>query len=134
MYHAAHSLETAVAETAFHRARFLTATREPPIEIDMRSYAADIDVELQDIADRQDTVPELYDPDPTRYAAALRFARSLRDAGSNGILYSSVRDPGGECVAVFRPKVLQPAVQGPHLCYVWDGERISNVYRKSDFP
>ncbi|BAZ92653.1 hypothetical protein TspCOW1_24920 [Thiohalobacter sp. COW1] len=134
VYYAADSLETAVAETAFHRARFLAATREPPLEIDMRSYASDIDAELHDIADCQDRLPELYDPDPTRYAAAQRFARSLRDAGSNGIVYSSVRGPGGECVAVFRPKVLQPAVQGPHLCYVWDGERISNVYRKSDFP
>lgn len=134
VYYAAHTLETAVTETAFHRARFLAATHEPPIEIDMRSYAADIDAELHDITGRQGTLPELYDPDPARYGAAQRFARALRDAGSNGIAYSSVRDPGGECIAVFRPRILQPVKQGSHLCYVWDGARIGHIYKKSKFP
>lgn len=63
VYYAADRLETAVAETAYDRFRFLAATREPPQEIDMRSYTADIDVEQHDIADRQDMSPELYDPD-----------------------------------------------------------------------
>jgi len=34
---------------------------------------------------------------------------------------------------VFRPRVLRPAVQGKHYCYVWDGERITDVYVKTEF-
>ena len=48
VYYAARYLHTAILETAFHEARFLAATREPPIEMDMRTYASDIDVECHD--------------------------------------------------------------------------------------
>jgi len=40
---------TAIAETRDHRARFLAMTREDPLEIDMRTYLADLDCELHDI-------------------------------------------------------------------------------------
>jgi hypothetical protein len=38
VYYAAHALETAVRETAYHRTRFMAATQEPPCDIDMRAY------------------------------------------------------------------------------------------------
>ena len=133
VYYAAKSIQTAVAETRFHRSRFLAATKEPPIEIDMRSYAADIDAGLHDIRGLQDELADVYDPEPAHYGVAQAFAKTLRDVGSNGIVYSSIRDPGGECVAVFRPRVLKPVTQGAHYCYVWDGVRITNVYVKTEF-
>ncbi len=134
VYYAAKTLETAVAETRFHRSRFLAATREPPIEIDMRSYASDIDAELHCIAGRQAELPDIYAPDPDQYGPAQAFAKTLRAAGSNGIHYSSVRNPNGECIAVFRPRVMQPVVQGKHYCYVWNGREITDVYVKTEFP
>ena len=54
-------------------------------------------------------------------------AVTLRDAGSDGIAYDSVRHAGGECVAAFHPDVLSPARQGEHLYYHWDGARIAHV-------
>ena len=133
VYYAAKTIHTAVAETRVHRARFLAATNEPPIEIDMRSYAADIDAELHDIRDRQADLPTIYAADPVAYGPAQSYARQLREEGANGIVYSSVRDSGGECVAIFRPRVLKAAVQGAHYCYVWDGEQITDVYVKTAF-
>jgi hypothetical protein len=134
VYYAAKTIDTAIAETLYHRTRFLAATQEPPIEIDMRSYASDIDARLHDIRDLQKALPAIYDPDPAHYGPAQVFANELRSTGANGIVYSSVRDPGGECVAVFRPPVLKPVVQGKHYCYVWDGSRIVNVYVKTEYP
>ena len=134
VYYAAKTIDTAIAETLYHRTRFLAATREPPIEIDMRSYASDIDARLHDIRDLQEALPAIYDPDPAHYGPAQVFAKELRGTGANGIVYSSVRDPGGECVAVFRPPVLKPVVQGKHYCYVWDGSRIVNIYVKTEYP
>jgi hypothetical protein len=130
VYYAAKSIDTAVAETQFHRTRFLAATDEPPIEIDMRSYASDLNAALHNIRGHQDTWPELYDPDPAHYGASQSFAEGLRAQGSNGIVYDSVRDLGGECVAIFRPPVLSPVRQGLHYCYVWDGQAIITVYEK----
>ncbi len=134
VYYAAKTIDTAVAETLFHRARFLAATDEPPIEIDMRSYASDIDARLDDIRGMQKKLPDIYDANPNRYGAARQLAKHLRSSGSNGIVYSSVRDPRGECVAVFRPCVLKPVVQGQHYCYVWNGERMTHVYIKTAYP
>jgi len=86
-----------------------------------------------DVRGLRETLAEIYDPDPGRYGAGQRLGRSLRAEGSNGIAYDSVRDPAGECAAVFRANVLSPVVQGPHFCYVWDGEEIGSVYVKSEW-
>ncbi|MEQ8662847.1 MAG: RES family NAD+ phosphorylase [Gammaproteobacteria bacterium] len=133
VYYAAHALDTAIAETRFHRARFLAMTDEPPIEIDMRAYGADIDAELHDVRGAQQAMPEIYAREPSRYAPAQAFAARLRAAGSNGVVHDSVRDPGGQCVAIFRPRVLSPVTQGPHFCYVWDGAAITDVYEKRTY-
>lgn len=133
VYYAARSIDTAITETIFHRERFLRATKEAAIEIDMRSYASNIDDQFHDIRGQRDIRPELYDPDPGKYAPARSFAASLRSDGANGIVYQSVRDPGGECIAIFKPRLLTPVVQGAHYCYVWDGESISNVYMKKEY-
>lgn len=130
VYYAAKDIDTAIAETAFHRARFLAATRQAPIEIDMRSYASDLDAELHDIRAKQTELPDIYASDTGHYAAAQALAKQLHADGSNGIAYSSVRNAGGECVAVFKPRLLSPVKQGAHYCYVWDGNRISTVYKK----
>jgi RES domain-containing protein len=134
VYYAAKSIETAVAETAFHRARFLAATKQRAIEIDMRSYASDIEADLHDIRGLGEQYPAIYDPDPTRYGAAQSIASELRAKGSNGIVYDSIRDPGGECVAIFRPKVLSPVRQGLHYRYVWDGSAIKSIYEIRSLP
>lgn len=133
VYYAAKSIHTAVEETKFQSTRFLAATKEPPIEVDMRSYASDIDKSLHDIRHRQNSMKDMYSPDPANYGPAQTFARNLRNDNSHGIVYSSVRHAGGECIAIFRPKVLKPVVQGEHYCYVWDGKQISDVYIKKAF-
>jgi hypothetical protein len=133
VYYAAHSIDTAIVETAFHRGRFLAATAEAPIEIDMRSYAADISGEFHDIRGGARCYAAICAPDPAAYGTAQNFARGLRAQGANGIAYDSVRDPGGECVAVFKPRAIAPVVQGPHYCYVWNGTAISDIYIKSAY-
>jgi hypothetical protein len=125
-FYAAASLDTSVAETRFHREVFLRATREQPLELDMRTYLCDISAPFHDIRGQRDRMPDLYDPDS--YVASQKFARTLKLAGSNGIVYDSVRHAGGQCLAVYRPRLIQNCRQGTHLRYVWDGERISGVY------
>lgn len=131
VFYAAHTVETAVAETRHHRVRFLNYTQEPAQELDMRVYAVDLDARLRDIRGLRDTRPALYAEDS--YIAGQALGLELREQGSDGIAYQSVRHDGGECAAVFRPRLLANCRQERHLCYVWDGREIVTVYEKKVF-
>ena len=128
VYYAGVDLNTAIAETRFHRAAFLGATNEAAMELDMRVLIADVEGDLHDIRGLQDKRPELYDPDA--YGASQNFARTLRNDSSNGIVYNSVRHQPGQCIATFRPPLLSNCRHERHLCYVWNGDEISDVYEK----
>jgi hypothetical protein len=128
VFYAAGSLDTAVAETRYHRARFMRATRQHPMELDMNVYATDLDGDLHDIRGLRDALADVYDADD--YSAGQQLGRTLRAQDSWGIAYESVRDKGGECVGVLRPPVLSHCRQARALCYVWDGNAISDVYEK----
>ena len=125
-YYAAESIDTAIAETRFHRENFLRATSQAPTELQMRCYLADIGCELHDLRTRRKEMPDIHDP--SSYAASQKLGRALREAGSNGLAFESVRREGGECVAIFRPRLIQNVRQSVHLRYVWDGNSIADVY------
>jgi hypothetical protein len=125
-FYAAASLDTSIAETRYHREVFLRATRQGPLELDMRTYLTDVATNFHDIRGKRDRMPDIYDPDS--YVASQKLARTLRLAGSNGVVFDSVRHAGGQCLAIYRPRLIQNCRQGTHLRYVWDGERISQVY------
>jgi hypothetical protein len=131
-YYAARALETAIAESSYHRAKFMLATRERPMELDMRVLEAELDARLHDLRGRRDTLPDVHDPDD--YGASQGLAARLRGEGSDGIAYDSVRHDGGQCVAIFRPRRIRSCRASLHLTYVWDGTRIAQVYEKREYP
>jgi hypothetical protein len=128
VYYAADDMGTAVAEVSHHRALFMARTREPPIDIDLRLIVATLDVQLHDLRGLRRSAPAVYDP--ADYSAGQALGRRLRNAGSWGVLYHSVRHPGGLCAGVFRPRALQPARESMHIALHWDGARISHWYEK----
>ena len=128
VYYAAHDLDTAIAEVSHHRAVFLARTQEPPIDIDLRLIVAPLDARLHDLRGHRRSAPQLYDPDD--YSAGRALGRQLRQAGSSGVLYHSVRRRGGLCAGVFRPRALKPAREAAHIALHWDGSRISHWFEK----
>ncbi len=126
VYYAARELETAIRETAYHFGRFLLATHEPRgTEMEMRVLVSSrLDEKFHDVRRGH---PELHLPDD--YAPAQAFGKALRDAGSSGIVYGSVRGKGKPCLAVFRPKAIPRPTQGPHLRYHFDGARIDRFFQ-----
>ena len=128
VFYAGASLETAIAETRYHRTRFMAATDEPAQDLDMRVYAVDLAADLHDIRGMRAGHPGFYHT--SSYGQSQDLARALRGAGSNGIVYESVRHDGGQCAAVFRPRLLSNCRQERHLSYVWDGRAITSVYEK----
>jgi hypothetical protein len=130
VYYAGKTLETAVREVSYHQARFLAATKEPPIEIDMRCYKATVKKPVHDLRGLGAKLPGVYDPDD--YSAAQSLGGKLRAMGSWGVAYDSVRDEGGECVGLFKPLALSTAVQGQHVALQWNGTQIDSWYVKSE--
>lgn len=122
----ARRFDTAVEETVFHRERFLSSTSEPPIDLEMRCYVSGVHGKLHDI---RGGWPDAHAADS--YAASRKLGVRLHAEGSNGIAYDSVRRDGGECSALFRPDLAKPCVQGKHLIYRWDGQRIVEVLEVS---
>lgn len=117
VYYGSPELATAVAETVYHKEIFLAKTQEPDTEVTMRQYINQVALTLHDVRECE----ELHDPNS--YEVSQAFAKALRDKGSNGLVYRSVRRCGGECVAAFRPTALTHVVQGQHIRYVWSGHQ-----------
>lgn len=128
-YYAARTRDTAIAETVHHRGQFLAATRQAPIEIDMRVLHATVRAKLIDLRGESAEWAALFQPDD--YSASQTFAAAQRERMANGVVYPSVRDAEGECVAIWRPRLVSNCRQAAHLTYVWDGTRITSVFEKS---
>jgi RES domain-containing protein len=129
MFYAARDRATAVAETAYHHARFLAATAEGPMHLPMRLYHVAIDARLHDL--RVAEVPRAVF-DPGDYAASRALGRALHQRGSAGVVYPSVRRAGGVCAGLFKPRGAKACLHAAVLLYAWDGQRFTDIYEKVD--
>jgi hypothetical protein len=126
VYYCGRERTTAIRETLFHMGRFYEATKEAPLDVDMRVLVGKVDAPLHDVRGGAPRWRAVHDPDD--YGPSQALGRRLREAGANGIVYDSVRAPGGQCLAALRPRVVTPPVQGPHLTYHWDGARMDRYF------
>lgn len=126
VFYAAAVRQTAIEETRYHHGNFLRATRQPPCHLSMRMYSVRIDAELHDLRADLPELRPVHDPDS--YTASRALAARLRSQGSAGVAYHSVRDPGGECVGLFRPRGARDCLHAAYLLYAWDGQRFTDVY------
>lgn len=117
-WYAARTIETALAESIHHRSRELMEIGVLEARMQMRLYRSDFSARFHDIRGA-DAPAALYDPDD--YRASQRFGRQLLGSGSNGLVYRSVRHPGGECLACFRPRLVKNVRIGGHYEYRWEG-------------
>lgn len=117
IYYAAIDEATAIAETAFHRARFLRDARLPNERLDMRAYRVYITGRYSDTRQVPLSDPR-YDPDPNKYAAGQKYGLTIYEQNRlDGIVFHSVRRHSGECVAVFRPARISNCTVSHHLEY-----------------
>ncbi len=133
IYYSARSEECAVAETCFHWAQFLAATNEPSMDLDMRTLVARLDATLHDVRSQNGKVSssrryaDIYRIND--YSLSQHFGELLREGGSNGIVYDSVRLAGGQCAALFRPKALKSMPSGERILrYHWDGGKFDRIF------
>jgi hypothetical protein len=126
VFYCAYKRDTAIAETRHHSALFMQATREPPMRLQMRLYTVQARGEAADLREASKSDPRIVDPDDYSHTQAI--GRSLRAAGALGIVYPSVRHPGGECLAALRTGIVKNCLHAAYLEYHWNGERIEAVF------
>lgn len=127
IYYCARELNTAIEETKYHRAKFFRDFNSEPTKIDMRELVSDLHQDIHIILGMKNDYPEVYSLD--NYAAGQQLGRALKEEGSWGLQYSSVRTEG-VCYAIFRPPALSQCRQSKHFEYHFDGDRISHVMQK----
>jgi RES domain-containing protein len=126
VFYCARKRDTAIAETCHHSARFMAATDEPPMRLQMRLYSVEAAGEVTDLRESSRTEPRIVDPDD--YGHAQGIGRQLRAGGAQGILYPSVRHAGGECLAALRTGLVKNCLHAAYLEYNWNGRGIDAVF------
>jgi RES domain len=133
VYYAGHSFIAALLEVAFHMGRFHASTNDPAMTDTHRCYKGSINKEMHDI--RGGAYGHLLSPDVMNYGQPQGFAKVLRSANSNGIVYPSVRHAGGECIAAFWPTSVAIPTQDRHVRLRWDGASMSDWFEcRTDDP
>ncbi len=111
---------TSVAEVAYHKTRelrFIGVFDETARYVEL---VADFIGDYPDITGDKDH-PSL-DPDPEKgYPAGQALAEALRREGHDGLIYPSVRKPGGRCLVAFEPAAIRNVRPGASWNIVWEG-------------
>ncbi|CAI8957027.1 RES domain protein [Burkholderia ambifaria] len=126
VFYCGRSRDTAIAETRYHSGLFMSATKEPPMRQQMRLYTVYAHGEVADVRTWPQRSPALLDP--LDYSAGQALGRAVRHSGGAGIVYPSVRDAGGECLAAFRTTLLRDCHHAAYLEYNWNGSAIDAVF------
>ena len=92
VFHAANDLDTAIAETRHHRERFMRATGQPRMELDMRVYLVDLEGELHDLRGQTTVQPLVYHTD--NYAAGSIWGERCARPGPTASPMTAFAGPG----------------------------------------
>ena len=111
---------TSVAEVAYHKTRELRFIGVFEETARYAELVADFIGDYPDITGDKDH-PSL-DPDPEKgYPAGQALAEALRREGHDGLIYPSVRKPGGRCLVAFEPAAIRNVRPGASWNIVWEG-------------
>lgn len=112
---------TAISEVAFHKTRELQNVSYFYDEMPYQAFLADFIGDFPDLRGVTPPPPCL-DPDSTLgYPAGQTLARRLREEGHSGLVYPSVRQPGGVCLVAFEPQAVQNVRPGAKWLLSWSG-------------
>ncbi|MGE0093058.1 MAG: RES family NAD+ phosphorylase [Alphaproteobacteria bacterium] len=114
--------QTALAVSVRKRQSFMEATQQAPIGLEMRMLCTPVSGNFWDLRNVEG-------PPPAGWELNLRRALGAKlPEGAQGILYKPVERPSGTCLALVTGEVLDKTLQTVHYRYVWDGEKISELY------
>lgn len=121
---------TALDEVAFHLTRELDAVGRYENSTDYAELVADFIGPFHDLRGRRFDNSACLSPNVSgAYPRGQALARRLMAAGSNGLIYPSVRRTGGVCLVAFAPGSVQNVRQGGMWRLRWSGSRTPVISR-----
>jgi RES domain len=117
-WYAGFELATSQAEVAFHKSIELAEVGWFDEEVTYDDYLADFSAEFHDIRNDRRFSACLR---PDDYTVSQLLAGELFEQGSLGIVYPSVRRPGGTCLACFRPPLVMNVRKHATYRFTWTG-------------
>lgn len=127
-WYAGFELATSQAEVGFHKSRqYMEIGWKEEDVVTYDDYLANVDADFHDIRGDAAFAPCLA---PGSYYASQGLAMELLTAGSLGIVYPSVRAPGGTCLACFRPALVGNVRNSKTWSFVWRGSAVPPAWRE----
>jgi hypothetical protein len=118
----AESLHSALLFAIQRREAFLKRTREGPIRLVMRTLKVKMKARLADMSHLEESDPYL-----------RTLVKEYRVAKSHGVLIKGPRGKSDRLAIILRPTAfVPPAVQAEHYCFLWNGERIHQIFAFPD--
>lgn len=117
-WYAGFELETSQAEVAFHKSVQLAEVGRFEDTVTYDDYLADFSAAFHDLRRARGFRACL---DPDSYVESQALAERLLAAGSLGVVYPSVRRPGGTCLACFRPALVANVRRNRTYQFTWTG-------------
>ena len=120
---------TAQAEVGWHLTRELEATGVFENQTSYRELIAGFTTRFHVLT--AEAGEAILDDDPeTSYPSGQALAREILTSSGNGLLYPSVRNPGGQCLAAFRPHLVQNVRQGATWLFTWVGDPVPDIVQQ----
>jgi hypothetical protein len=120
-WYAGFDVETSLAEVKFHLTEFLAAAGDFNTTVEYAEMFASFAGEFVDL--RAHPTHDALRPDKAiGYPVGNALADAARTRGLNGIIYPSVRHPGGTCLVALFPHAVQSVAQGDVYRMVWSGQ------------
>jgi hypothetical protein len=123
-WYAAFEIETSQVEVAFHKAIELAEVQWFEEQVTFDDYLADFSAEFHDVRGDGQFADCLA---PDSYMASQDLAYQLLDADSLGVIYPSVRNVVGTCVACFRPALVMNVRKGRTYRFAWRGNPLPEI-------
>jgi RES domain-containing protein len=123
-WYCAFELETALAEVSFHKTVEYQEIGRFDDSVSYQALLADFTAAFHDIRGDEARADCL---DPDSYIASQKLAAELLDAGSMGVIYPSVRRPGGTNLACFRPALVGNVRKDQAYRLTWAGSPLPKV-------
>ena len=117
-WYCAFEAETSLAEITFHKTVEYQEIGRFDDSVTYQAMLADFTSTFHDIRGIESFEKYL---DPTSYIESQTLAADLLEQGSMGVIYPSVRHPGGNCLACFRPALVGNVRKGAGYRLTWSG-------------
>jgi len=117
-WYCAFAPETALAEVIFHKTVEYVEINRFDDSVTYQSLLADFNAGFHDVRGLDAYLACL---DPDSYIASQALAAELLEAGSMGVIYPSVRHPGGTNLACFRPALVGNVRKAQTYRLTWAG-------------